>query len=79
VNIRNRLERLEKRRAQTPCLSLEEMTDHDLCLILARGTTLTPEQVAALPDQDLLALANGLGFKPKRKAPADGGSVRVEP
>ncbi len=63
MNLRRRLERLERLFRQRPryACAVEEMSDAELYMVLARGTARTAEQWAALPDEGLAAL---LGAEP---------------
>jgi hypothetical protein len=63
MNIRHRLDRLESVVPAAPAFvdeqMLDEMSDYELAVIIAAGTELTPEEVLALDDDALLAIANG--------------------
>ena len=63
--IRNRLARLEKKLPRVRRLTAEEMTEEELCALIAQGTGKTAADVAAM-SSEALACFVGLG-KPKRR------------
>jgi hypothetical protein len=58
--LRTRLERLEKRacvqRPRRRPENVEDMTDAELCEVIAESTRFTPEAVAAMSDEQLREL-----------------------
>ena len=68
MNLRERLKRLEKRARQKRerwLKPLVTMTDEELCVLIAHGTSNTAEAIAAMSDADLAAIAESGAHVPK--------------
>ncbi len=71
MNLRRRIERLECQFKKRPryARAMEELSDTELYEILARGTSLSAEQWAALPDEDFAALLRTEAPSPTSRKP----------
>ena len=65
MNLRERLEKRARQKRERWLKPLVTMTDEELCVLIAYGTSRTAEGVAAMSDAELAAIAETKAHAPQ--------------